>query len=301
MRPSLNRRTVLTYAGYAALALVMTLYIAVVTFPFEQVKDQVLPSLVRGMPFSLDLEELRATPFLSIRASGVRIWKDAGGTKHSKGPQLVIETLTVRPSLLSLFTGKKAASFSARFYGGKAQGTIGVRGQSVTVAGRWKDIDLGTYEPAAEAMKLAGKLSGDLDLSIPRRKPALAEGSVSLRIADGSVQNLQVYSMTVPALTGIAGSSTVRIQKEKDKDISVASLQECTLNGKEAAITLTGEVRLATPLAQSRLNIKGNLKLMGDFASRYDTMLQGLLRNKNKDGSYPFSLMGTLGQPRFGV
>lgn len=284
------------------MAVVTTLYIAVVTFPFEQVKDQVLPFLAKGMPFSLDLDGIRAIPSLSIRASEVRIWKEVGGTKQSKGPpHLVIETLTVRPSLLSLFTGKKAASFSARFYGGQAQGTIGVRGQSVTVAARWKDIDLSTYKLPAETMKLDGKLSGDIDLSIPRRKPALAEGSVSFRITDGSVQNLQVYSLTVPALTGIAGSSTVLIQKEKDKDISVASLKECALSGNEAAVTLTGEMRLATPLAQSRLNIKGSLKLMGDFASRYDTMLQGLLRNKNKEGSYPFSLMGTLGQPRFGV
>ncbi len=301
MTERFKKRNALIYAGYAVAAVLLTAYFAVVTFPYDQVKDTILPSLIKDLPFSIEVQNLAATPFLSIRASNVRICERSFGPDGTRRVYFALDTLRLRPSLLSLVVGKKAVAFHAQGYGGTADGTVGSRGSSLMISGRWKHLSLGRYERPAESLKLDGKCSGELDLRIPRGNPAQTEGSISLRISDGSIQNLQVYSMTLPSLTGITGASTIRLQKETNKESAVAVLQECTLAGKEVSISLNGEVRLSRSILQSRLAIKGNLKLMEEFASRYDTMLQGFLRNKNKDGSYPFSLTGTLAQPRFGV
>ena len=116
---------------------------------------------------------------------------------------------------------------------------------------------------------------------------------VSLALAGGSVKNLQVYGFTLPSLQGISGEGKVELDKRK------ATLETLSLQSEQLTASLDGTVDLSPRFTSSRLQLKGKVKLAGQLESQYQPMLEGFLRNKDPDGSYAFSLVGTLGKPRF--
>jgi type II secretion system protein N len=274
----------------------MTLYFIFLTFPFEHVKDQLLPQISKYLPFSLDIKEIRATPLLGLKASDVDLYssKEDQPQKDSQ-PIVTIQKMKVRPSLLSFLFGKQALYLHGWLYGGEIQGKVAKRGSSINLVIEWKNIVLGKYEYAIEKMKVGGTFSGDVALLIQNRNPAQSEGSMQFAISEGSIKNFQMYSFSIPDLQDVTGTGRIKVGNRK------ATLEEFSFGSNEISVSFTGDVDLSPSLLQSRMNLKGSVNLSGKSASQYEPFLQGILRNKNKDGSYPFSLRGTFTQPRFGV
>ena len=109
------------YLGYVLFTLLAIAYFSFLTFPYDVLKDRYLAQQTRGLPYQVTIDEIRATPFLWIRASGV----DVSPAKKDEVSILKVKEVRLRPSLYRLLVGKLAFRFKASLYGGKVQGRAG--------------------------------------------------------------------------------------------------------------------------------------------------------------------------------
>ena len=72
------------HIGYVLFTLLAIAYFSFLTFPYDALKDRYLTQQIQGVPYRVSIDEIRATPFLWIRASGV----DVSPAKTGEAPVL---------------------------------------------------------------------------------------------------------------------------------------------------------------------------------------------------------------------
>jgi len=280
----------LRYAGYGFLTLLLTLYFMFLSFPFSEVQDRILPRLEAQLPFRVAVEDIRPTPFLSLDLVNVEVFPKAAGP----APLLELQELRVRPSLLDLLIGRQTVRIRARLLDGSLGGKVSRRKGNWELAVSWDGIHPGKHPLLKqENAQLDAAVSGDLDLKTEGTQWIGSTGTLSLNLADGSIQGFQVSGFTLPQVKGVRGSGSLTLEKRK------AVLDTLTLTSDELSVSLNGNIDLAPRLNGSRLNLTGKLKLSGQLATQYEPMLSGFLRKRDAEGFFNFSLRGTLGAPRF--
>jgi len=243
----------------------------------------------------VSIDKIRATPFLWIRATGV----DVSQVKKDPVSVLKLNEVRFRPSLLRLLTGKPAFRFKASVYGGKVKGRAGKGKETVDLAMNWTNIALAELPIEAQlpGAKLQGKLNGEMDLRmrIQANRVVPGDGTLTVRLTEGSAKDLQVRGFALPNLQGLDGQGEITLAQNR------ATVDTLTLNADLLTFVLEGKMDIARRPISSPLNLKGKIKLSGNLASQYQTMLAGVLRKQDKDGFYIFSIRGTLGSPRLSL
>jgi len=284
------------YAGYGLFTLLATLYFSFLTFPYDSVKDRYVPRWTKGLPYQVSIENVRATPLLWIRATGIQVIPDKNEDQASV---LELREARIRPSLLRLLIGRPAFRIKAALFGGKIQGRVGKGKETVDIALAWRNIALEQVPVQARLpdAELKGTLRGKMDLRLRVQGSRLVpdEGTLEARLAGGAVHNLQVSGFPLPALEGITGQSELTLGQNR------VTVESVSVNADLLDFSLDGKVDLSRQLTNSPLNLKGKIKLSGPLASQYQPMLAGLLRKQDKEGFYVFSIRGTLGNPRFSL
>ncbi len=277
--------------GYGAGAVLLTLYFMFVTFPFEVVQDRLLAMVSGQVGRPLTAAEIRATPLLWVRLSGVRV----GPPGSPDRAPFTVEEVRIRPSLPGLALGRLALRMKARLYGGRLSGTFGQKRGERSVKLAWKGLRLDSLGPLAgmKEASLAGSFSGNLHLAIQGENWATGRGSLSARLTEGASRNFSLLGFPAPDLQDVEGSVEVRLQQKK------AYLDRLALESPTLQLSVEGTADLLPRLSSSRLDLKGRLKLGGDLAATYQPMVDGLLRNRDDQGFYTFSLKGTPANPKF--
>jgi type II secretion system protein N len=283
------------YIGYALFTVLMTLYFSVLTFPYDALKDRVLARQIQGFSFRVSIESIRATPLLWIRASGI----DVTPVGNPESPVLKLREARLRPSLLRALIGRPAIRIHASLYGGKVRARAEKAKEEVALSLEWKDIAMAQLpvEDRLPGAELKGRVNGELDLTLRIQGEGLVPGDGVLKasLAEGSVRNLQVMGIALPALEGIQGQGEVSLGQNR------ATVEALTLNADLLAFSLEGRMDVAKRLTSSPLNLKAKVKLSGPLASQYQPMLAGFLRKQDAEGFYVFSIRGTLGSPRLSL
>ena len=283
------------YVGYVLFTLLMIVYFLFLTFPYDAVKDRYLAQQTQGMPYRVSIDKIRATPFLWILATGV----DVSETEKDPISVLKLREVRFRPSLFRLLMGKLAFRFKASLYGGKVRGSAGKGKEAVDLALHWQNIALARLpvEARLPGAKLEGKLNGEMDLRmrIEGNRWVPGDGTLTARLTEGSVKDLQVQGFALPGLEGITGQGEITLAQNR------ATVDTLTMKADVLAFGLEGKMDIAKSLITSPLNLKGKIKLSGTLASQYQPMLSGFLRKQDKDGFYVFSIRGTLGSPRLSL
>jgi type II secretion system protein N len=282
------------YAGYGVLTLLLTVYFMFLTFPFSQVKDRILPRIEAGLPFRIAVDEIRATPFLGLRLTEIQLFPRSG-----PGPRfLELPELKLRPALLDLLIGRTTLRLRADLLNGSLSGKVARRKGTLDLAFSWDGVQPSRHPILAALLKeakIVAGVSGDLKLRMEGNNWINSDGTLSLNLTDGSVENLQVYGFTLPALNGLNGTGTALVGKRK------AEVESLSLKSDQLSVSLDGNMDLSPRLMSSRLNFKGRLKLSGALETQYQPMLANFLRKKDAEGYFLFSLRGTLGSPRFSI
>ncbi len=278
------------YIGYGLFTLVMVVYFSFLCFPYDQVKDRYLARQMRGMPYRVSIDEVRATPFLWILARGV----DVSEVKKNDAAILKVREVRMRPSLLRLALGKLSVRFKAEIYGGKVSGRA-TKGKDLDLDLHWKNIALAEL-PAATRLpgaELQGRLEGDVDLRMDIQGNLLVpkSGNLTAGLEEGSARNLQVQGFALPGLEGITGKARITLGQKQ------ATVDDFLLEADLLTFGLEGKILLARQLLRSSLDLKGRVRLSGDLAAQYQPMLAGFLRNQDRDGFYIFSVKGRLDRP----
>ena len=280
------------YAGYIILTFLLTFYFMLLSFPYTILQDRFLPQLEKRLSCDINLKEIEMTPLLWLAVSGIEVLQ-----KNQKERTLLLEIdeLRVRPSLFSLFLGKIALRIKGDLYKGWIKGKISKAKEDLDINLFWKDLRPGDY-PLLSRIQNAefdAVLNGELRFHMPNNNWLSGNGTLSLDLIEGTAKNIQVYGFTLPVLQKINGGGKLSMEKRK------TTLETLSLESDQFSVSLNGNVDLSPRFDSSRMNLKGKVKLTGELGSDYEPLLSGFLSNKDPDGSYAFSLKGTVTKPRF--
>lgn len=315
----------LRWVGYVAAYLLAFALFAYVSFPYERLRHYVVANYNASQTGveqnRLEIDSLTwSWRFPGIVAEGVRLVvpsPPAPEDEKQPPPQyLEAEEVFVSTSALGLLSGAREASFGAHALGGEISGWA-----SDSEAARRFELSLDGVNPgaipqlaAAIGLPLSGRLSGQVSLEIPEGVVTRAEGTVDLAAEDlvlGDGKTKIQGMIELPELHMGAFKLKAQITGGRVK------IEECTAQGRDVDLSLTGGLRLRPRLENSITD----LELKFSFSEKYktqsdltkalfgqpDSKIPGLFDSatssqlsKQEDGSYGARLSGSLSrlQPR---
>jgi type II secretion system protein N len=321
----------LKWAGYVLAYLAAFVVFAYISFPYERLRQYVVSmyNATQTAPAQnrLEIDSLTwSWRFPGLVAEGVRLvvpsppapeGEGEGESEKQAPPQyLEAEEVFVSVSALALLTGGREASFGAAALDGEVSGwaSDGTQGRRLEL--QLEGVNPGAIPQLASTigLPLAGRLSGHISLDIPEGNVNRAEGTVDLSAEDLVLGDGKAKIQNAIALPELhMGAFVLKAQVSGGR----LKIDECTAQGRDLDLALTGNVRLRPRLENS----VADLELKFGFAEKYrsqsdltkaifgqpDSKIPGLFDTatgshltKNEDGSYGARLAGSLArlQPR---
>ena len=187
---------------------------------------------------------------------GIRLHSLSVSFKSKPGSTLRADVAKVRPALLDLLSGRLALLLSADTYEGHMKADIdfakrfSIRGP-VTVKARFNDINIGkcAYIKAISGRQIDGRLSGTLSYN-----GSSGTGSARLVLLDGNIELLgDIFGLNEVNFDKVEAELTL-----KNRTLKITGLN---ITGKQLSGSFTGNIFLDRDIMQSKLAIKGDLKI----------------------------------------
>jgi type II secretion system protein N len=309
----------LKWLGYALAYVAAFVLFAYVSFPYERLRQYVVSSYNTSQPGPspnrLEIDSLSwSWRFPGIVAEGVRLVVPSPpapeGEKQPPPRYLEAEDVFVSASALALLTGAHEASFGAHALEGEIYGSA-----SDGTASRRLELQLDGINPGAIpqlastiGLPLTGRLSGQVSVDIPEGNLGRAEGKLDLAAEDLVLGDGKAKIQNMIALPELhMGAFVLKAQINSGR----LKIDECTTQGRDLDLSLTGTVRLRPRIENS----VADLELKFSFADKYknqsdttkaifgqpDSKIPGLFDTatgshltKNDDGSYGARLAGSV-------
>lgn len=208
------------------------------------------------------------------------------------GPTYRAERAVVYPVWPSLIGAQKALRFSARAYAGRIQGRVTLASDDLTpqaATARASGLSLETIPlPASlESQAVSGTLNAELTYE------ATKGATVSLRAAPC------ILDLTLPVLE-LAPLEFRLVEAELALTAGSLRIKQCRLQGSQLDGELSGTIALAPAWNNSRLDLKGTVKLHHVFLASLKEVLPAdmLPKTRTADGSIPLTIGGTPDKPR---
>ena len=288
---NLGGRSTLLYALYTV---VLFLLFVVVNFPHHVLVERVLKSIdLPGM--RLDVADTRFAWWHGFELEKVRLTP----LDPDQPAFLEIGSLFVRPGLAGLFKGQiNSAHLAGLLYGGDVDANLsavdGTQRASVTIDG----IQLQRYPLLTSWLDqgvVAGLLSGVVTVENPGTEGGDLRAAGELALDRASIADVKIANFfTIPTLHFDKTTAKFSVQNSR------LDVQELDANGPEIKLSVSGQIALRQPLADSVLNLKV-VALPGpnptDEAKGLLALMPSLGKGAKPDA--PHVLTGTLSRPRF--
>jgi type II secretion system protein N len=319
--PKLNRGKLkhLKWVGYFLAYVIAFVVFAYVSFPYERLRQFVVSSYNSSQTTPsdnrLEIDSLTwSWRFPGIVAEGVRLVVPAppaaDGEKQPPPQYLEAQEVFVSASPLALLTGARQASFGARALDGDVSGWASDSATSRRLELELDGVNPGTIPQLASTvgLPLAGSLSGHISIEIPEGNFSKAEGTVDLAAEDLVLGDGKAKIQNTIALPELhMGAFVLKAQITGGR----LKIDECTAQGRDLDLALTGSLRLRPRIEQSI----ADLELKFSFAEKYrnqsdmtkaifgqaDSKIPGIFDtatkshlSKQEDGSYAARLSGSL-------
>ncbi len=269
-RATLIRR--LSFAAYFIAAFFLFLFLL---FPFDRVKSKLEAEIRMRTPLELSVSRVSPRFFNRFVFHDV-VLSDKAGKKLFESPRV-----HTKVSLFGLLRGLLSLNISAEAYGGelsvKARQGPGIQYLLLDATG----LDVGAYPLLKDiGMRLSGKLGGNFEMTGDAGKGRLWLTGLTTR-------ELKIKGFPVPDLDFEQGWLEGELKADR---LSVKKLE---LEGKDLKVRVTGDMVL---------NERGTLNLMvklkpSERLAREQAGIVGLLKNRDAEGFYQFTLGGTLDMP----
>jgi len=303
---------ILPYVGYAGFFITLFVLCAYWTFPYERLRHYVVARANSeqepGKRKELRIGELSLRPLLGMHLEDVEVRRYEGAGDEDPAVMRV-DTLNVSASVLSLLSGGSSYDFSGEVKNGSFEGSYEQHGDDILISLEMEELDLAASGiGAALGFPMEGQMSGEVDLVLPK-DAAESTGTIQITIerlalGDGKAK-LKVPGMrdgmTIERVN--AGRLVVDCEIEK----GTATLKKFSADGKDLTLDGSGNIKLATPMARSRLNLALQFGFSEDYKSRdaktralFDLMAfrPELKRATTPQGDFRFELRGFFGSPR---
>lgn len=288
-----NRRTLL-YALYTG---VLFLVFLVANFPHNVIVQRALKSIdLEGQGMRLEVGDTRFAWWRGYELQRVRL----SPTDPSAVPFLEAASIFVRPGLDGLVRGQlKSLHLLGLMYGGEVDGTVttgdGVSRATITIDG----LQLQRYAAAASLLQLqqgtvAGNLSGVITIENHGAETTETRAAAELDLEKASLTDATLANgLTVPSLHFDKAAMKLSLQGGR------LDVQELDANGPELRLSLSGQIALREPLADSALNLKLTALPGANSPEEIRTLLSLLPPPpKGAKPDTPRTISGTLARPR---
>jgi type II secretion system protein N len=233
-----------------------------------------------------------------LRAEGVRLQVDQLSPNDAA---LDIETLRLYPGWLALLSRTMQVRFEGRLYSGRLEGEARyskVEGAPVwDIKTRFTDLDVAQYALLRKDGRalMRGQLGGDTATTLTS-DGQLQEGSFNLRMQAVALTGVPGWQLQLPR--EIACDT---LQGELKTLAKQASMVALTCQGKDLFIEARGSLAWKTPLADSQLNLRWQVRSDEVYKQELDLLANIVRKRPDRRGEISFRLQGPLRQLRTGA
>jgi type II secretion system protein N len=262
----------LSFAAYFAAVFLVFLFFL---FPFDRIKAKLESEVRSRTPVELSVAHISPRFFNRFVLTDVVV-SDRQGKVLFESP-----SAKTTVSLFGLLRGLLSLDMRAKAYGGdllvKTQQGPGRQYVLVDANG----LDIGSYQLLKEyGLKLSGKLGGNFEMSGDTGKGKMWLKSVTSR-------ELKIKGFPLPDL------DFDQCWLDADLKGDRLTIRKLELEGKELKIQCLGDLVLRE---RGTLNLTVKVK-PSERLAREQSAIFSLLKNKDAEGFYQFSLGGTLSEP----
>lgn len=262
-------------------------------FPYDILRDKFIGEISRSSDgkYDLSIGELEPYWFTGVRMIDVKFAASGEGK-----PMLVMKSVTARASLISLIFKSPRISFDAEVgEDGEVSGAIHFKEETIDLSLYLDDMQLSEIGVISSIKnpKIAGGVSGSVDLSIDRMKWVKSIGKVKLDLA-----NLKLSQIKMEEL----GKEIAELNLTKGRGSSI----ECTIGkgfisfdsmklvGGDLDIDVKGKIFLNVDTKNTRFDLNGSFKPSEKLATELSYIIALIERGRLQDGSYPLTVSGFL-------
>ncbi|GJM15146.1 MAG: hypothetical protein DHS20C13_04730 [Thermodesulfobacteriota bacterium] len=277
----------LSYISFFIIAFFVFL---VITFPGDIVKQRIISEIQNTTPYKVDIKTADVSPLLNINLKTVTI--------HMSQNQFVeLDSITIKPSIFSVFSDTPNIPFTAKLQGGEIQGAVRVSKKKNGIEELKAEInnmrvdaipDLLSEEGNSEIL-IHGRLNGNLFVEfVPTPR-----GEFDFVIEGLELDNLKVKGMKLPSLTNLISKFNGNIEGD------LTNIDELSVKGDGIDLQITGTTPLIWEMSKGGiLDLGYRVEITDNDLVKYKTFLSPYLA-KHKDGSLGGKILGTVMNPRF--
>jgi type II secretion system protein N len=282
-----------TMLGYIAFTLAMFVVFLISTFPYEIVVGRLL-AMVQSPAAVIDVKGSEFAWHRGLALNGVRVSSVAGETTE---PYLELNTLWVRPLFSQLIRGNPyALALQAELYGGTADGTLALKGQTVSGQMSFDGASLGRYRTLAallEEGQIAGRLSGTVSFEAAGPSVEAGQASGEVRLENSSLEKARISGLLVPDLHFKETRLKFAMQSGR------IEIEQFNANGDELSVNASGTVTFRAPIDASVLNLKMTMLPGKEATDAIRALLALVPKPQGGKPDAPVRISGTLAKPRF--
>jgi type II secretion system protein N len=271
----LDKKLLIRRLSYTAYFLAVFLIFLLLLFPYERVKAKLESEVRLRTPVELSISRISPLFFNRFVLSDVVV--------SDKSGRVLFESPLVRTvvSIISLVRGRLSVDMKMKAYGGellmKTQQSPGRRYLALDANG----MDIGAYPLLRDfGLKLSGTLGGNVELIGDTGKGKLLLKGLTSR-------ELKIKGFPIPDID--FDQCWIEAEIKGDR----LTIKKLELDGKELKVRCQGDMVLRE---RGTLNLTMKLKPSERLAQEQAGIIS-LLKNKDAEGFYQFSLGGTLSEP----
>ncbi len=318
----------LTWIVYPLAYLLLLGLFARCTFPYDRLKDRLIGEFNArqgNSGLSLKIGEMSGYWLSGIEAEDVSLThtprvsptalslSQPGAGSESHAETVRFDWLFAEPSLLSAIMGTTKVSFGVEVEQGSAEGEVvsDEEGQAIELGIETFPLPNVPMLKEVVGMPLKGSANGQIELLLPGRQLAKAEGHMDIQLSDvkaGDGKSKILNTIALPELNVGRINLGVTVKDGRLKFDSVV------VKGADLDLELDGSIRLREPLGLSVLDLTLRFRFSDAYKNKND-VTRGLFgtpgsavpgafdfndkvrRSKASDGFYGWRIMGTLDRP----
>ena len=262
------------------------------TFPTEALKKRVVAEIENNTGFHAEISEVGISPFLELKIKNLNL------TKKQRDIDIKIDTLKLKPSLLSMILGKKNFPFVAEIGEGKIDGNLVYSSKSNTPDSLTVDLknvhtDLVTSftKSGKNTPEFDGEIDGKINLIFDNKNKRNVKGNFTFTSNNMSIKKLKFEGLSLPSYKDLLVNLNGKFEKNK------TLIDELSFRNQDFDLILVGYMPLLWDIKPGgKLDLSLNLNLKSDEAKM--GLLQAFM-NKQTDGTLSAKIAGTLYKPKF--
>jgi type II secretion system protein N len=270
-----DKKTLIRWLSYTVYFVAVFLVFFLLLFPYDRVRTKLESEVRLRTPVELSIARISPLFFNRFALSDVVV--------SNRGGRVLFESQSIRTtiSLFSFLRGRLSLDMKARAYGGellaRAQQGPGMQHLQVDANG----LDIGSYGLLKDfGVKLSGKLGGNFEMNGD-------SGKGRLWIKGLTSRELKIKGFPIPDLDFEQAWFEGEIKGDR------LTIRKLEFEGKELKIRCLGDLVMRE---RGTLNLTVKIK-PSERMARDQAGIFSLLKNRDAEGYYQFSLGGTLSDP----